>query len=332
MFNEKDIASDKEVNIHGQCHLPQGYNLIILPVKAAVIPLHQDVKIDLASSYNFAKAGAAIAQVLFAGLTLYKARGNQYIYEGYAAYSITVIPYGLMSIVNLISNALTPDYESLYLIRSSVMAEAETRGGKFSGAVGQLAEEKKMVHTRRRLEYPFPAAMARKWQFKLTNDENVVTGTEYLDEEIPFASLSTLNVSIGSDVVNVSGEAQTLVQIPNIGKVLKYKSKTWPERFLRILEWVVVILSLVVPYIVVWWLTGFQKGQRSTQANRAWVISWFVLGQIGGALFAYWLTKLDDWKARVKVMILGSVLVVPSIGGFITVAQEISRLGICTKI
>jgi hypothetical protein len=46
-----------------------------------------------------------------------------------------------MSLINLAGNLLTPDYQALYLVSSSVMDEAKLRGANFDGVVGRLVED-----------------------------------------------------------------------------------------------------------------------------------------------------------------------------------------------
>jgi hypothetical protein len=58
---------------------------------------------------------------------------------GYAAFSLSVIPYALMSIVNSVGNVITPDYSCLFIVHSDVLKEAANwTGGKFVGAVGYV--------------------------------------------------------------------------------------------------------------------------------------------------------------------------------------------------
>ena len=62
--------------------------------------------------------------------------GDQIQRYGYAAFGLTVAPYLLMSIVNLLGTMLTPDYPCLYLVSSEVMDEAARReGARFEGMV-----------------------------------------------------------------------------------------------------------------------------------------------------------------------------------------------------
>jgi hypothetical protein len=60
--------------------------------------------------------------------------------EDYSAYQLTLVPYALMSFVNIVSGFFTPSYPAVYMVRSSVMEEAEGRGAVFDGWVGELEE------------------------------------------------------------------------------------------------------------------------------------------------------------------------------------------------
>ncbi|KAF8534892.1 hypothetical protein BDD12DRAFT_809002 [Trichophaea hybrida] len=59
----------------------------------------------------------------------------------YGSYRLTVVPYGLMSLVNILSAIFSPSYPSVYMVDSSVMREARRRGGIFDGVVGELEED-----------------------------------------------------------------------------------------------------------------------------------------------------------------------------------------------
>lgn len=52
-----------------------------------------------------------------------------------------MIPYGLMTLLNILCGIVTPSYTAVYMVENSVMREAIRRGGVFDGVVGELAEE-----------------------------------------------------------------------------------------------------------------------------------------------------------------------------------------------
>ena len=63
----------------------------------------------------------------------------------YAAFQLTLIPYGLMSVVNILCGLVTPSYSAVYMVNSTVMEEARGRGWAFDGIVGELCEETQEV-------------------------------------------------------------------------------------------------------------------------------------------------------------------------------------------
>jgi hypothetical protein len=133
-------------HIPGQAVFDDEYALQVLPSSVSVSRLNRvddaqpgdDHDLELCNSYNVLKWIASVLQLCFALFTLVQTRGNQISQYGYAAFGLTVIPYAIMSIVNFIANAVTPDYPYIYLVQSEVMDEAKPRGAKFDGAVGRL--------------------------------------------------------------------------------------------------------------------------------------------------------------------------------------------------
>ncbi|KAF2878023.1 hypothetical protein BDV95DRAFT_480397, partial [Massariosphaeria phaeospora] len=125
--------------VHGTYTLPEGYRFAIVPSNAQfAAPTNARSTHELSATYNVVKAVIAIAQTGYAFLTLYRTRGDQIDQFGYAAFGLTVAPYGVMSITNLFGNLCRPDYPSLYMVESSIMHEARKRGGLFDGAVGTV--------------------------------------------------------------------------------------------------------------------------------------------------------------------------------------------------
>jgi hypothetical protein len=91
--------------------------------------------------YNLVGGLVSLAQAIYASITLYQSRGDQIATYGYAAFGLTVAPFVMMSIINLVGNLLAPSYPALYLVDSSVMTEARKRDGcHIDGVVGKLKE------------------------------------------------------------------------------------------------------------------------------------------------------------------------------------------------
>ena len=95
-------------------------------------------KIKLGRSAEGASAVIAIAQVIFSSITIYRTRGDQIEKYGYAAYGLSVYPYALMSLANLVKLAVCGRYPFVYVLRTATLVKAEGDGGVFNGAVGNL--------------------------------------------------------------------------------------------------------------------------------------------------------------------------------------------------
>ncbi|KAF8241871.1 hypothetical protein K440DRAFT_665110 [Wilcoxina mikolae CBS 423.85] len=80
--------------------------------------LHEDIQLFARLHLSF--------QIVFGAKGLYDARGHQIERYGYAAYSFTVVPYLLMSLLNLIALLCEPQYPALYLVNVSHNPEPDS--------------------------------------------------------------------------------------------------------------------------------------------------------------------------------------------------------------
>ena len=94
--------------------------------------------IKLCRPIEITSAVVSIAQVIFSSITIYRARGDQIEKYGYAAYGLSVYPYALMSVANLIKLGVCGRYPYAYVLRTATLVEAEGKGGVFEGAVGNF--------------------------------------------------------------------------------------------------------------------------------------------------------------------------------------------------
>ena len=169
-----------DYRVHGVCVLPPGYALCIISSTVVVREI-EDVKIQarssepvfmdsqaqatgvndqhrsllrlseqvnkpptiqLSSNLNTPKALIAIFQFFYASMTLYKTKGDQIERYGFAAFGLTIIPYLIMTLVNLIGNVITPEYPKVYLVHSAIMDEAkQCSGARFEGIVGTIESQ-----------------------------------------------------------------------------------------------------------------------------------------------------------------------------------------------
>lgn len=90
-----------------------------VPESFTVLPLigQSAVPLELSCNYSFLGAAAGIVQVLSGSLQIYHAWERQIPNLGYAAYSLTIIPYILMSLINLVACMCQPQYPTMFLVR-----------------------------------------------------------------------------------------------------------------------------------------------------------------------------------------------------------------------
>lgn len=131
--------------VHGTYDLPEGYEFAIVPRNTFLISqvasnIQGDSRLtsEISAGYSVLKAVASIIQVVAAFTTLLSHRPDLIRRWGYASYHLTVIPYLAMTLVNFISNMVSPDYPCLYMVRSETMVEAEMLGGRFEGEIAQM--------------------------------------------------------------------------------------------------------------------------------------------------------------------------------------------------
>ena len=131
-----DIGPDQKVHSSTTAaNMPEGYKLVRVPRDADVTAFEGTIS----SNYSVVKVLIALGQALYSTVTLYLSKGDRTTQYGCAAFGLTVAPYAVMSIVNLLGNLVTPEYPTLYLAHSPIMDEATRHTGHtFDGAVGSL--------------------------------------------------------------------------------------------------------------------------------------------------------------------------------------------------
>lgn len=362
----------KNTTIHGAYSLPEGYEFKIVPSDAVVepyvgngapsIPAGRPIKCDIASSFNTSKAIVGIIQTVYAGYTLYQSKSDQISRYGYAAFDLTVTPYILMSLLNLLANIVTPDYPALYLVRTPEMDEAEARGGFFSGVVGRLVcpdgKSGLEILDRARLE-PYKA------------QELQPIAASFIGRVQPFAAPSS-----------ASQQPQTPPPLPlmrlvraekNTGGNIRFmacskftvrrgQNGLWNRRrsrLARVLPWIGPNLVGCGALVIVGALSnGFQRGTESTHSQRTWIMLWMiggiVLSQIAwlvtGILDNAWAEVKEDIErkpgirnclANYSILVLllitvllffDGILLAPGIGGLITIVKMMRDYENCTAL
>ncbi|PQE27883.1 pogo transposable element protein [Rutstroemia sp. NJR-2017a BBW] len=145
-FSQDDI-SESELRIQGFYKLPHGYTLSRVPRGARFINVdtHQPTTpvTKLPYNYSLPKILISLGQACYAIFTLYRTPGDQISQFGYAAFGLTVAPYTIVSLLNLLGSILCPEFPAIHMVESSIMEEARRRGDEyvFKGTVGTLDEE-----------------------------------------------------------------------------------------------------------------------------------------------------------------------------------------------
>jgi hypothetical protein len=157
-----------------------GYRLIELPswlAKHIRLPVKDETKLQIPQNSSLLTALIAICQISYAAYELLRVTGDQFERFGYSAFSLTVVPYLVMSSVNLIGNLATPVYPSIHMISTSTLREAQLRKNVFTGAIGSI--EDSHIHNRRAnsLEpaevaiIPYSCAERREWRSQHQSQE-----------------------------------------------------------------------------------------------------------------------------------------------------------------
>ena len=120
------------------------------------------------------------------------------------------------------------------------------------------------------------------------------------------------------------------IVVPLVGRYVRRTMST-SEKRMASLAYLLVFVGVLLPYIIIAALTGFNPG-NSTDSQRLWTISWLVVGQIAGILMAFVMTSIHDCAGRASIVLPGIAFVLPAIGGFVTVAKMMKEFGQCGQL
>ena len=297
--------------------------LTVVPPFVKVLPNSETTRVRLSCSNGLLKSAAAVVQLLFACLTLYRTKGGQVEMYGYAAFGLTVIPYAIMSILNLTANLLTPEYPMLFMVQSDGMRIRQLGYSKpqFDGIVGTIVPE----NARTDNSGFYDTISARDILRKQGKCQGMVQIPEdYVEDQ--------------SD-----GELEVLV----LGSFGRHETTPTFDRTQKIRNLVAIaigIAALVIPYVLIAIFShGFETGTESTTLQRGFVMSWLVVGQVFGAISG-WLGHSDstagnlfynyqlrDREGYFSLLLLVAVIT-PAVGGFVVVGLMIKQFGSCVLV
>lgn len=142
------IVDHESSKIHGRCQLAEGYALSYVPgdmkVNARIpsssgnVTTQSSTQTRLACVHSFPRTLLSLSQTISGAFALYKASGSQIERYGFAAFGLTVIPYVVISVINFTGSLLSGEYETIFLVHSSIMDEMIARGGFSDGTVGTV--------------------------------------------------------------------------------------------------------------------------------------------------------------------------------------------------
>ena len=353
--------------VHGICHLPHGFALAPVGITATVAELddvrnHEEsltklqpkADVEISSSYSLAQGLVAVFQTLYASTTLYRARGDQIERYGYAAFGLTVAPYLVMSIINLVSTILTPSYPTQFMVESEIMREAARRdGAQFNGVVGILKNDQSVRKVADMVfkfdEQGHCSVRQQRSTSSSAAHGNTAPGVEAME-------VSRQRWLIELDTKNNDRIFERILLVP--ASHHRYSSPYFIQgsliTFLRLL---VGLTSLAINGA----LSRFKVG-NSTRAQRVWTMTWLAFGIYAGSGILNVARKLGEIMKKfgkvpperevrprkppqrglagllgmtnqlvnffIVVVVYGAI----SIGGLVVVCQMLLHYGNCTRI
>jgi hypothetical protein len=342
--------------------LEPGYSIIMLPPCTPVRELPQDDATDrIASAYDSIKVLVALGQAILAIRTLYQTRGNQINRYGYASFGLTVAPYAIMSIINLLGALSRPDYDAVYLVGSPTMIEERKRKGLddyYDGIVGEVYQPDTTIHLSKystadgmsfvespvKFESTVDGLYAR-YKSSTSAEETLVKVNTSQPPSFPLQKQSLFIPSMAPIAYNRTDptrlDAQLLANNP-----YALDKPRWPQRILprstRYLERSrnLSFLISLTPLIPIGVLSHFRAGE-STRLQRAITMLWLAWGSIIGYLVAEFGKKdtvgvkvKGKWKASsiagraVWLLLAGS----PAVAGMVVVGSMLKEYGTCIKL
>ncbi|KAG0644213.1 hypothetical protein HOY80DRAFT_1013714 [Tuber brumale] len=327
----KQIDDPTKWNIQGQYRLPEGYCLSFLPAGTSIGPINPRTNrkdIVIASSYGTAKSFTGVLQIIISIFTLYSSSSDQVNLYGYAAFGFSVIPYTIMSFLNAIANSIEADYDTLFMVESEVMVEAFGRTREeFIGAVAVLTPD----YAKEGVDLKFRRSREHGWSACEVDDDGKEVGRRWQvtfeEEEINDPGFSTparINENAARIMVPAEGQYRR-----------KKKLVKFSQKFYNFSVFIIVFISLIIPYIVLGSLSHF-KAADSTARQRTFMMGWLVVGQVIGVVDLIestgggknWWWDLLENSIKLVIVIAGFAF---AVGGFIEAGRMMRAFGFCFR-
>jgi hypothetical protein len=262
-----------------------------------------------------------------------------------------------MSLVNLVGNTLTPNYDSLYLVHSDILDEAvNDHGAMIDGAVGKLIVKDQAsadieVEDRllnRAMTTGSNARLMRKGAGGMVTHSDVNT-----KEVIYFDSTKP-----GEQSYRIAFSCPIFERVDKVQRtrVLKDKKigKTWggyfnPANRAEIaIPWYSYLFFTAISLFLgslsllpIGLISKFREGD-GTHEQRVWIACWTIFGFVIGTFAGFWTSVLDlktfrgvtlnKWVKFLAKILFAAFFAAPGVGGFIMVGKMLREYGNCVSL
>ncbi|KAH9836095.1 uncharacterized protein C8Q71DRAFT_66044 [Rhodofomes roseus] len=322
-------------SIHGHIQVPLGYSLAVPADKSYTEHLiardlnpTKNIKIHRASGVM--QMLVSVVQIIAATYTLYSTEGAQIETWGYAAYGLSVFPYALMSVMNILCASIVGEYASGHVLRTPILHEAERRGGHFDGAVGTVRKVPKPVVGDASSTGYVAVHMQTIEDEDNPSDRKLVVTTPAWEREFTLCTEDSEEACRASRFTVSSLRHDGAADNP---EVARHRALKPVEVFITL---TLFLAAMTLPHGLLYALTRFRTG-HSTVAQRAWMTAWLAADQLSslGTLVFWVVWKRVGSVVPVSVHYVGvALLVAASAGGFVTMSEmylQDQGLGTCSS-
>lgn len=341
-FTDDEVAADDSRNGIWTRMYSAVFNSVLGDVKS-----QQKTSTQIACSYNILKSFAAVLQAIFAGVTLFKSRGHQIDRFGYAAFGLTVVPYAVMSVINLIANLVCPEYSSMYLVSNQALVNlqhqyglASLKGTQNKAAGQKIIQPDTGIAEQQSLGSAQANSSSSAAEDQEQSDQAQTAQNDDKDQALEISgTVGTL--SLKSDQAIQTKLARMISYYTNTTETIKpVDLNISTERFVLAFPAILLIDAAVIG--IIGGLSHFHPGS-STLAERIWIMTWLSLGLIfvvspvdveegREVLNQGSSVQAPSWKSILSDIAFFIACSVPAIGGFVVVGQMIRSYGICSYV
>lgn len=372
------IVCQESFKIQGYCELAPGYALSYIPPDIKVYPRYAPqipdaasphtprrtprfgtrVETRIASAHNIPQIIFSIGQTVSGGYALYKARGSQIDRYGFAAFGLTVIPYILISVVNFFGALFTSEYETVFLVHSSIMDEMIERGGRLDGAVGSIHPPSgeslgSSAYDKREevVEIPPKSVVFEKQDDILRCYDKSQSSERQTYQILPYEPplpdfqskagrgffprlchmFRHIKWPVPEPKTPPPKVSTSHISIPSHPTFTRVRRRRRYQILIDLFCIILLFLAILMPYLLIWLLSGW-KANQSTSTQKTMVMNWLICGLVHG-YFVGNVERLTGRTGALKGLLYTFVCYGSyALGGFVIVAEEMVESGDCQAI